>query len=92
MTRSSPYTDTLGRFWACEKLDRLLSVPSVLHLVEAAARAGYAADRSEWYPARVLVWARDRYRREEPAGLLFVLVHRFHAIGLDPFDDGDFAE
>ena len=87
-----PYVDTLGNSWAREKLDRLLGDPKVMRLVEVAIQAGYAPDRSEWYPARTLAWARARYRREEPAGLLCVLALRLRAIGLDPVNAGEFAE
>ncbi|KQQ23703.1 hypothetical protein ASF53_05090 [Methylobacterium sp. Leaf123] len=87
-----PYIDTLGQSWPREKLDRLLGDPTVMRLVEVAIQAGYASDRSEWYPARTLSWARARYRREESAGLLCVLALRFRAIGLDPFNAGGFAE
>lgn len=92
MGRKSFDRDMLGRAWTFETLDRLLGEPAVLRKVEAAARSGMTIDRRTWSPTAVMRWARDQYSREEPAALLLLLVHRFFAIGLDPFDGGSTAE
>jgi hypothetical protein len=78
------YFDIDGRPWPAERLDALLSDATVRLVAEHGARIGSHGAGDRWAPGLVLAWAQRRYRRDEPASLLLLLVTRFFDLGLEP--------
>ena len=71
--------DPLGCMWQPEKLRELLSDPEVSDCVQTLFRDSHDAER-RFSTGRCYALAQKRYRREESAALLFLLVvyHRDH--------------
>jgi hypothetical protein len=70
-----PYVDANGRSWHCEKLDRLLDDPAVLHTVHETRRVSLDAG-GRLRPGAAFAAACSRYKREECGALLHMLVVR----------------
>lgn len=69
------YVDPIGRAWTVEKLDALLSDFAVRARVQDLYGIGYVHPNG-FSPGKVYAWASKRYRRQEVAALLLVLVTR----------------
>lgn len=68
-------TDSLGRTWPRAKLDALLADREVRQAAEAVLEEGFGRE-DVFMPERVHLACHRRYRRPEPAELLFLLARR----------------
>lgn len=66
--------------WPEAKIERLMADPDVEQMVGEALSAGLRQNRLD--PEAIYRHCRQRYRRKEPAALLFYLVLRFMEEGL----------